>query len=73
MEQAFLKTEQVATMLQVNTDTVVRWIRDGQLKGFLLPGGRTYRISQSELDKLTADHPNSEVRGRRVKGEPIEE
>lgn len=45
--------EQVAAELQMNPETIRRWLRSGQLKGkqFSPPRG-PWRIPQSEVDRL---------------------
>jgi excisionase family DNA binding protein len=43
--------EQVAARLQVNPETVYRWIRAGEL-GYLDLGRRAYRIRQADIDEL---------------------
>ena len=45
--EKFLTVEEAALALQVNTDTVRRWLRQGELKGRKL--GRIWRIAQSDL------------------------
>jgi excisionase family DNA binding protein len=49
--QEWLKTEQVARLLQVNRATVTRWIRLGQLRAVRTPGG-TYRIPRRDVERL---------------------
>jgi excisionase family DNA binding protein len=43
-----LTPQQVADQLQVTTQTVVRWLRKGQLKGSKL--GRLWRITEEDVD-----------------------
>jgi acetyl-CoA synthetase len=50
MDLAFLTVEQVATRLQVHTDTVRGWLRDGTLRGHKL--GRVWRIDPSDLEQM---------------------
>lgn len=38
----------IANMLKVNKITVIRWIKLGKLKAFML--GKQYRITQEQLD-----------------------
>lgn len=42
--------EQVAVVLQLNVETILRWLRSGKLSGVKL--GRVYRISEDHLKKL---------------------
>jgi excisionase family DNA binding protein len=32
--------------------TVIRWIREGRLRAFKLPGGRLWRVKESDLVKF---------------------
>jgi excisionase family DNA binding protein len=51
--ERMLKVEQVAERLQVNPETVRRWLREGKLKGVMLGGRKTgYRIPESEVLRL---------------------
>jgi excisionase family DNA binding protein len=43
-----LTPQQVAERLQVTVQTVVRWLRKGQLKGSKL--GRLWRITEEDVD-----------------------
>jgi excisionase family DNA binding protein len=45
----FYTTEEIATLLKVNPETVRRWVRSGDLKAVKL-GGKYNRISQQALD-----------------------
>ena len=46
----YLTVSQVAEKLQVHENTVLRWLREGVLKGRRY--GRLWRIPTSELDKV---------------------
>lgn len=48
-----LSAGQVAERLEVSTETVLRWARDGQIRGFQLPSGR-WRFDESSIDELIA-------------------
>lgn len=50
--EKFLTVEEAAELLQVNNDTVRRWLRLGELKGRKL--GRVWRISPSDLASVGA-------------------
>ena len=43
-----LTVRQIAEKLQVNTETVYRWLRDGKLMGYR--ANRLWRISESDLE-----------------------
>jgi excisionase family DNA binding protein len=46
-EQAFLKPQEVATLLRVSTQTVRRWITGGELPAYKV--GRAWRIKEIDL------------------------
>ncbi|EUA18434.1 DNA binding, excisionase family domain protein [Mycobacterium xenopi 3993] len=41
---------QVAAQLNTSSRTVQRWIKAGKLRAIRLPGGRSYRIYQRDID-----------------------
>lgn len=45
----YLTVGEVAKHYRTTDRTVQRWIREGRLKAVRLPGGRSYRISRSDL------------------------
>lgn len=45
-----LTVSQVADQLRTTPRTVQRWIKEGQLRAVRLPGGRSYRIYQDDVD-----------------------
>ncbi len=47
MEEKILTTEQVASILQVHPFTILKFIKEGKLKGIKL--GRVYRIKESDV------------------------
>jgi excisionase family DNA binding protein len=47
MIEKFLTTEQVANILQVHPFTILKYIKEGKLKGIKL--GRVYRIQESDM------------------------
>lgn len=53
-ERTTLTPEQVASYLQVNTETVYRYIRTGQLPAIRL--GRYYRVPQESLTRFLLTH-----------------
>lgn len=52
VEEQWFTVEQVAERLQVNRDTVRRWLREGQLRGRLLGKRAGYRISSEEVRRF---------------------
>lgn len=50
MIEQFLTTEQVANILQVHPFTILKFIKEGKLKGIKL--GRVYRIKESEVHEF---------------------
>lgn len=61
MIEAFLTTEQVASLLQVHPFTVLKFIKQGRLKGVKL--GRVYRIKENDVkDFLEANMLNNSIR-----------
>ncbi len=53
-EERFLSTEEVAERLQVDEQTVRRWIKSGKLEAF--KPGREWRISPAAFDALLASY-----------------
>lgn len=47
MDEKFFTTEQVANILQVHPFTILKFIKEGKLKGIKL--GRVYRIKESDI------------------------
>ncbi len=48
-----LTVEQVAAQVQVQPETVRRWLREGRLKGVRLGGTKLgYRISEADLEQF---------------------
>lgn len=47
MDEKFFTTEQVASILQVHPFTILKFIKQGRLKGIKL--GRVYRIKESDI------------------------
>lgn len=45
-----LTVAQVADQLKTSSRTVQRWIKEGRLRAVRLPGGRSYRIYQADVD-----------------------
>lgn len=53
MDEKFFTTEQVANILQVHPFTILKYIKEGKLKGIKL--GRVYRIKESDIKKFLED------------------
>ncbi|MDP9458429.1 MAG: helix-turn-helix domain-containing protein [Actinomycetota bacterium] len=53
-EDRFFNTEEVAEMLQVDEQTIRRWIKAGKLRAF--KPGREWKIPQSALDSLQENY-----------------
>lgn len=45
-----LTVAQVADQLGTSPRTVQRWIKEGRLRAIRLPGGRSYRLYQNDVD-----------------------
>ncbi|MBI3978269.1 MAG: helix-turn-helix domain-containing protein [Chloroflexi bacterium] len=58
-EDRLLTVAQVAERLQVNPETVRRWLRSGRLRGILLGDRAGYRVGASELRRFV-----EELRGK---------
>ncbi len=59
----FLTVDQVCKSLLVGPDAIRRWLRDGQLKGYKLPGG-DWRIKPEDVDTvLVSPVSKSALRG----------
>lgn len=50
MEDRFYTTEQVAKILQLHPFTILKFIKQGKLKGVKL--GRRYRIKESDINSF---------------------
>ncbi len=60
----FLTREEVGKYLRVHPRTVDRWIKDGNLKGYKLGGGKTslWRIPESEVKKFLKKHASKKTK-----------
>jgi len=50
MEEKFFTTEQVANILQVHPFTILKFIKQGKLKGIKI--GRRYRLKESDINNF---------------------
>jgi excisionase family DNA binding protein len=53
-DESLLTPQQVAERLQVQVQTVVRWLRSGQLKGAKF--GRIWRVTEEDLQAFIQEH-----------------
>ena len=51
MNSLYLKTTQVAKLLGVSRDVIVKWINQGDLPAITTPGGH-FRVLANEVEKL---------------------
>lgn len=57
--QDIYTSEQVAKILQVHPQTVLKFIREGKLRGSKV--GRGYRVKASDIDKFLEDTSSTQV------------
>jgi excisionase family DNA binding protein len=62
MSGPLLTAREVADLLDVSTETVLRWTRNGRLPGFRLPSGQL-RYSAETLDAWLADRSTVKAGG----------
>ena len=67
MDACILTTGQVAKFCAVSTRTVAKWIADGHLKGYILPGSKHRRVQRKHLIAFMEKHgiPMDEVNNAR--------
>ncbi len=79
MIEKFFTTEQVANILQVHPFTILKFIKQGKLKGVKL--GRVYRIKESDVkefleERMTGGKPRKEEKAeekvKKVEEKPAE-
>lgn len=68
MIERFLTTEQVANILQVHPFTILKFLKQGKLKGVKL--GRVYRIKESDVHEFLDERA---VGGKVTKKAPKQE
>jgi len=76
MDEKFFTTEQVANILQVHPFTILKFIKQGKLKGIKL--GRVYRIKESDIqhfieERMTQTKEKKESTPEKLKKEVIAE
>jgi excisionase family DNA binding protein len=57
-----LTARQVADLLGVSAETILRWVRRGQLPAIRLPGG-AIRIREDEIDAWLGERATPQTRG----------
>jgi excisionase family DNA binding protein len=50
--ERLLTAEEVAERLRVSVFTVRSWLQSGRLRGFKLPGSRSWRVSEADLERF---------------------
>lgn len=63
-EKGFFTTGQVASLCEVSSHTVVKWMDSGLLSGFRLPGSQDRRVSRAELQRFLLENRYDEVLAR---------
>ena len=58
-DEEYLTVSQVSEMLQVHPESVTRWIRHGELPGYLLSRRAGYRIRSSDLQHFVRSKRSS--------------
>lgn len=53
MTNTYYTVPEVADMLKINPVTLRRWIALGKVTAIQLPGGKEYRITSAELERIT--------------------
>ena len=48
-DELFLTVEEVADQLRVSTQTVRRWVKEGELPGYRV--GRCFRVKRADLER----------------------
>jgi excisionase family DNA binding protein len=56
-----LDAAQVAELLGLNVQMVRRYVRDGRLPAYRLPGGRTFKFFRDEIYEFLKSHPAVEA------------
>lgn len=59
--QGWLRKKEAADYMGVSTSTVDRWVREGRLRAYYLPGGKTRRFRKADLDAAVAPKPDPDA------------
>jgi len=57
MAEHYWTIAEIAARLEVNPETVRRWLRSGKLRGVYFTRTSGYRVADSELRRLAAEFP----------------
>lgn len=60
-DEQFLTVEDVADKLKVHRQTVRRWLRDGELRGYQFGDRTGYRIKESDLVEFIERHAEGKI------------
>jgi len=58
LPERLLRPDEVAEMLQVSRRTVVRWLKEGRLKGVRV--GRLWRVREEDLEAFLGTTPEED-------------
>ena len=67
MDEKLFTTEQVANILQVHPFTILKFIKQGKLRGIKL--GRVYRIKESDVEKFLEERVTQPKSKKEIKVE----
>jgi excisionase family DNA binding protein len=65
MSDRLLRAREVAELLDVTVETILRWARRGELPAFKLPGGPV-RFSEADVEAWLAEHTTAPFREARA-------
>lgn len=63
MQERFFTPEQIAETLQISPDTVMRLLREKELKGIKIRG--QWRIKESALEKFLEENTNIQLEDKK--------
>jgi excisionase family DNA binding protein len=61
VNEEWYSVDEIAERLKVSTFTVRRWLREGVLRGRKLPGTRSWRIPESDLQAFLSSEREREA------------
>lgn len=70
MIEPFLTTEQVANILQVHPFTILKFLKEGKLRGIKL--GRVYRIKESDVHEFLENRSTKKSRAQHQEQIPVD-
>ncbi len=59
MAERYWTIAEIAARLEVNPETVRRWLRSGKLRGVYFTRTSGYRVADAELRRLAAEFPGA--------------